>query len=235
MFLRGDAEEHIPVGSRRAIHGAPRPAPEHRQDAQYHRPPCAPVVACTGVQRSRRAPLWGMERRPGAHCRPRHRPQPQHPRPRRDRGVGWSAALLRKPGQRNITRSPAGCSVGPRSQALGTPKVRGACRGDRLRLLMLPLRACTTVGGAVLPSDVPARGVARHGWRASSSQGCALQRPRGGTSEGSPVPVMTARARSGVSTRWRPPRTAARPRASPPPPRRRGACRAARARAASPC
>jgi hypothetical protein len=92
MFLRGDAEEHIPVGSRRAIHGAPRPAPEHRQDAQYHRPPCVPVVACTGVQRSRRAPLGGMERSPGAHCRPRHRPQPQHPRPRRDRGVGRPTA-----------------------------------------------------------------------------------------------------------------------------------------------
>jgi len=91
MFLRGDAEEHIPVGSRRAIHGAPRPAPEHRQDAQYHRPPCVPVVACTGVQRSRRAPLRSSRKKScGSH--PHARPPPPYARPRRDRGVGRSTA-----------------------------------------------------------------------------------------------------------------------------------------------
>jgi len=148
---------------------------------------------------------------------------------------GGQPRLLRKPGQRNITMFPAGCSAGPRSPDFVTPAVCGAGRGAPFELGHGPLRTRTTVGGAGLPLDVPARGVARHGWRASSPQGCALQRPRGGTSKGSPVPVMTARARSGVSTRWRPPRTVARPRASPPPPRRRGACRAARVRAASPC
>ena len=186
MSLRGDADVYIPVSSRRAIHGAPRPAPGHLKEApRHHRrarsqrrhqesePIITPRAADFSSHEIRRSRIRGTSS--GKSCDfslYRLAEKARLTAPLRDHASGGRrvAAGEREGGSR---RTSSGCS--------------GAGRGATSELRCMPLRVRTVDGGTGRPADVPARGVARHGWRASSPQGCALRRPREGPSAGRPV------------------------------------------------